>query len=134
MRYLSIDRGGKRTGLATGDDFTGQAGPVGAIHASDEDELLRQLLKAIDEYGPDELVLGVPYNMDGSEGKPAKSAMAFAERLEASSGLRVNCVDERLTSFDADEQMKQSGMTHRQKKDRRDALAATAILRDFLAD
>jgi putative Holliday junction resolvase len=133
MRYLAIDSGGKRTGLAVGDDLTGQAGPVGMIETSDPATLLREIRQAIDEHAPDELVIGVPLNMDDTVGPAAKKAQALAMLLEQNTGLKVHCVDERLTSFEADELMKQSGLTHKQKKARRDALAATAILRDFLA-
>lgn len=133
MRYLAIDPGGKRTGLAVGDDLTGQAGPVGMIETSDPATLLREIRKAIDEHAPDALVIGVPLNMDDTVGPAAKKAQALAMLLEQNTGLKVHCVDERLTSFEADELMKQSGLTHKQKKARRDALAAAAILRDFLA-
>jgi putative Holliday junction resolvase len=132
MRYLAIDYGGKRTGLAVGDDLTRQAGPVGLIETSDNAELLRQLRERIDEFGPDALVIGVPYNMDGTAGPAAKKAEALAMLLEKATGLPVHRVDERLTSYDADERMKQTGLTRGQKKQRRDALAAAAILRDFL--
>ncbi len=133
MRYLAIDPGGKRTGLAVGDDLTGQAGPVGMIETSDPATLLSKIKNAIDEHGPDQLVIGIPLNMDGTIGPGAKKAQALAMLLEENTRLKVHCVDERLTSFAADDLMKQSGLTHKQKKTRRDALAATAILQDFLA-
>ena len=131
MRYLGIDPGAKRTGLAVGDDVTKQAGPVGVVEASDPGELLRGIREAIEEHGPDAIVVGVPYNMDGTEGPEAKKAQALATLLQGATGLRVHLFDERLTSFEADELMK--GLyTRKQKKARRDALAAAAILRDFL--
>lgn len=133
MRYLAIDPGGKRTGLAVGDDLTKQSGPVGVIETSDPATLLREIKNAIDEHGPDELVIGVPLNMDDTAGPAAKKAQALAILLEQNTGLKVHCVDERLTTFAADDLMKQSGLTHKQKKARRDAIAAAAILNDFLA-
>lgn len=132
-RYLAIDPGEKRTGLAVGEDITGHAGPVGVVEAADPATLLKALRDAIEQHGPDALVIGVPYNMDGTEGPAARKAQALAMLLEANTGLRVHRVDERLTSYAADQAMKQSGLTHKQKKARRDALAAAAILRDFLA-
>ena len=133
MRYLAIDPGEKRSGLAVGDDESGQVGPVGVIEPSDPANLLRELRRAIDEYEPDALVVGVPYNMDGSSGPGARKSEALAMLLEQNTGLKVHRFDERLTSFDADERMSGSGLTHGQKKARRDAIAAAAILRDFLA-
>lgn len=133
MRYLAIDLGEKRTGVAVGDDVTGLATPVDVVVTASEAERLAQLLKLIDEHGPAALVLGLPLNMDGSEGPAAKRARAFADLLAKRSGLPVHAVDERLSSEAANHQMAQSGLTHKQKKARRDALAAAVILRDFLA-
>ncbi len=133
MRYLAIDLGGKRTGLAVGDDFTGQAGPVDVIHTADPVELRRAIVRAVEEHGPDELVIGVPFNMDGTEGPAAKAAREIAEQIAGDTGLKVHLVDERLTSFEAEQLIRELGLTRKQKKQRLDALAATAILRDFLA-
>lgn len=132
MRYLAIDLGGKRTGLAVGDDVTMQAGPVDVIETADPATLLRELRGAIDIHGPDALVIGVPYNMDGTLGPAAKKAQALAMLLEQHTGLTVHLADERLTTYAADQLMQGQDLTHGQKKARRDALAATAILRDFL--
>jgi len=132
-RYLAIDPGDKRTGLAVGDDVTGHAGPAGVIEAADPAALLRGLRQAIEEHGPDAIVVGVPYHMDGSEGPGARKALALAILLEEHTGLPVHRMDERLTSFEAEQMLHGQGLTHKQKKARRDALAATAILRDFLA-
>jgi len=133
MRYLAIDPGDKRTGLAVGDDETGQAGPAGLITTSDPATLLRQIADAIEEHGPDALVIGIPLNMDGSAGPAAQKARALAMMLSDHTGLEVHEVDERLTSYEADQRMSQSGLTRKQKKQRRDAIAAAAILSDFLA-
>ncbi len=132
MMYLSIDRGGKRTGLAVGDDVLRLASPVDVIHTANEDELIRQIVKAIDEQMPDELVLGLPLNMDDSEGPAAKAARVFADKLTQTTGKVVHLVDERLSSYHADQLMSQTGLTHGQKKARRDALAAANILQAFL--
>ncbi len=131
MRYLAIDPGGKRTGLATGDDRTQLVGPIGIVESGDPQTLLRAIARAIDEHGAEALVIGLPLNMDGSPGPAAKRAEALAQLLEAHSGLPVHRVDERLSSYQADQDMSRSGYTRKQKKQRRDALAAAAILRDF---
>jgi putative Holliday junction resolvase len=70
--------------------------------------------------------------MDGSEGPAAKKARALAMMLHQHTGLQVHTFDERLTSYEADQRMSQSGLTRKQKKQRRDAIAAAAILSDFL--
>ena len=83
---------------------------------------------------PMRLIVGWPVNMDGTPGPAAKSARAFADEAATRFGLPVHLQDERLTSADADESMARTGLTHGQKKQRRDALAAAAILRAFFAD
>lgn len=103
------------------------------------DDLLAALLNAIErELGPPgsggEIVVGLPLNMDGSEGPRAKLVQAFAQRLAGASARRVHLHDERLSSVEADKRMARTGLTHGQKKKRRDALAAAAILRSFLDD
>ncbi len=139
MRYLCIDLGDKRTGLAVGDDITGLATAVGVLEVPRERDAGRALLsaiaRAIDEHlGPrDQLVLGFPLNMDDTEGPRAKMVRGFAAQLGEQTDRQVHLHDERLSSVQADWEMGRTGLTHKQKKHKRDALAAAAILRDFLA-
>lgn len=132
MRYLAIDLGGKRTGLAVGDDESGIVTPLEVANVGDDAQRLHAIGRAIDAQGPDALVLGLPLNMDGSPGPAAKAASAFAEVLRQRFALSVYLADERLSSAVADEQMARRGLTRGDKKARRDALAAATILRDFL--
>ncbi|MCB9838323.1 MAG: Holliday junction resolvase RuvX [Phycisphaeraceae bacterium] len=135
MRYLAIDLGDKRTGLAVGDDLTGIVTPREVLsipRLPAPDRLLDAIAARIDEFGPDELVLGLPLNMDGSEGPQAKAVREFGAALAERSGLEVRYQDERLTSAEAEWTLAGSGRTHGQKKALRDALAAAAILRDYL--
>jgi putative Holliday junction resolvase len=137
VRYLAIDLGERRTGLAVGDDATGLAEPYRVVevkrrHDEVPDLLLRAVREAIDDHGAGALVVGLPLNMDDSEGAQAKAARVAGDAIGAAVGLPVHYQDERLTSAEADWAMAQSGMTRKQKKQLRDALAAAAILRDFL--
>jgi len=132
MRYLSVDLGDKRTGLAIGDDTTGLVSPVGVVEQPRGERLAAAIAKAVAEHQPDALVVGLPINMDGTEGSRAKITRAFGDTLTTITGLPLHYQDERLTTFAADQHMNQSGRTRRQKKAIRDALAAAEILRDFL--
>lgn len=142
MRYLGIDLGDKRTGLAMGDNLLRIATPAGVVEVASAQDggnaLLAALQREVDErlgVGPGsigELVIGLPLNMDGSEGPRARASRAFAERLAERTGRRVHLVDERLTTAAADWSMSQTGLTHKQKKRRRDAIAAAALLQGFL--
>ena len=140
MRYLAIDLGDKRTGFAAGDDVIGLVQPLSVVEAHTRALQLRAALRAIDEYGPDRIVLGLPFNMDGTEGPRAKLVREFAAELEKAfradrgphARFSLDFHDERLSSFDAEERLKRTGRTHGEKKALRDALAACAILEDFL--
>jgi putative Holliday junction resolvase len=133
MRYLAVDVGDKRTGLAAGDDVVRLVQPVEVIQVPRGPALLAALARAVERHGPDALVVGLPLNMDGSEGGAAKSVREFGALLAERTRLPVHYQDERLTSFEADERMARSGRTHREKRELRDALAACAILEGFLA-
>lgn len=143
MRYLALDIGDKRTGLATGDSFTRVAAPAGVIEVSraagEGEDLIRAIERAVArELGEDptsgEVVVGLPLNMDGSEGPRAALMRSFGERLAERTGRAVHLADERLTTEEARWRMARTGLTRKQKKERKDAIAAAAILEAFLAE
>ena len=133
MRYLAVDIGGRRTGFAIGERELGMVQPLNVVEHPHEEAMLLAVDAAIAEHGPDELVIGLPLNMDDSEGPAARNAHRLAEALRERTGLEVHLQDERLTSFEADARMAQSGRTHAGKKRIRDAIAAAALLEDFIA-
>ena len=133
MRYLAIDLGGKRTGLASGDDITGIVTPLEVVTAAKPEHRLQQIQRILDREGPDAIVVGLPLNMDGTAGPAAAAVRSFGDTLRERTGIDVRFHDERLTSHAADQAMARSGLTHGGKKARRDAVAAAVILKDFLA-
>lgn len=132
MRFLAFDIGERRTGVAAGDDIIRLVQPIEVIEAPRGPQLLARLSRLLDEHAPDAVVVGLPLNMDGSDGPAAVAMRAFARDLAQRVSIPVHLQDERLTSSDADARMARSGRTHAQKKALRDALAAAAILEDFL--
>ena len=131
MRVLALDIGDKRTGVAVGDTGTRIVSPVAGLEAAG-DALVEAVRRLIAEHAPDVIVIGLPLNMDGTEGDRAKIVRAVGERLAAAAAdLPVHYQDERLTTFAADQAMARSGLTRGDKKKRRDALAAVEILRDY---
>ena len=134
MRYLAIDLGDKRTGLALGDDTTKIVSPAGRLEIPrlQGGDLIEAVLKTIAEHEPGGIVVGLPLHMDDTEGDRAKIAREFGNQLQVKCELPIHYQDERLTSFAADQHMAQTGRTHQDKKKLRDALAAVEILRDFL--
>lgn len=135
MRYLAVDLGQKRTGIAVGDSITGIVSPIEVLHVAAGPELLNAVAGVcVEHLGPKgQIVLGMPLNMDGTEGPAAKSVRDFGQKLSERTGRAVNYMDERLTSVQAEWELSGSGLTRGQKRDKRDALAAAAILKDFLS-
>lgn len=141
MRIFAIDLGDQRTGLALADTITNIASPAGLIEIPIErndgqallDEILRQLIA--NTGGTDtELLIGMPLNMDDTEGPRAKLVRVYAQRIANAANLPIILVDERRTSIAANARMAQTGLTHKQKKKRRDAIAAATIAQSYLDD
>ena len=131
-RYLAIDLGDRRTGVAVGDDGTCLVTPLSVLEVPRGPALDEAIARVVDEHAPDAIVVGLPLHMDGTEGDRAKISRAFGEGLAARTGVPVHYQDERLTSDAAETRLAQSGRTHKQKKAVRDAIAAAVILADFL--
>ena len=113
MRILAVDLGDVRTGLAAGEDVTGTVQPLEVIVERDEQGRLEKIAAAILDFGPDLVLVGLPINMDDTEGPRALAARAFGARLGKRTGVPVEFHDERLSSFEADESLKGSGLTHK---------------------
>jgi putative pre-16S rRNA nuclease len=139
MRILSIDLGDQRTGLARADRITNIASPAGLIEVPIDHDDGKRLLEALaqeiaSEPNDCEILIGLPLNMDDTVGPRAKLVMDFAQRLANLANRPIILVDERRTSVAADSKMSQTGLTHKQKKKRRDAIAAAAIAELYLSD
>ncbi|MBI9018160.1 MAG: Holliday junction resolvase RuvX [Phycisphaerae bacterium] len=134
MRYLAIDYGLKRIGLAHCDPAEIIVGPFAQIDVDSEGlpKVFNKLINIIKENQFEAIVLGLPVNMDGSEGYQAKLTRDFAEQLCQKVAIPVHFQDERLSSSAADEMLAETGFTNKKRKARRDALAACEILRDWL--
>lgn len=131
-RYLAVDLGDRRTGTASGDDQTGFVAPGSVLEIPRGPRLVERLAAAVTDADADAIVLGLPLNMDGTEGPRAALTRAFAAELAAATGRPVHLQDERLTSAAAEARLAGSGRTRQEKKRLRDALAAAELLRDFL--
>lgn len=131
MRYIGIDLGTRRIGLAFGDEL-GVATPLPALTQAVPPNREAALLAVIRERRADEIVLGHPLNMDDSAGPKAKEAEAFAAKLRAELGLPVHLVDERLTSYEAELTIAKSRRRNVRASGIIDSRAATLILQDYL--
>lgn len=132
MRVMAIDYGDARTGVAISDVTGLLAGFTTVIHSRKSDVVLDELVKIMGEHGVDELVMGFPRNMDGTEGPRADLYREFAARLEEKSGMSVNLWDERRTTIEAHQILHASGKKMKNHKKTVDAVAATLILEGYL--
>ncbi len=131
-RWLGIDHGSKRVGVAVGDASVAIATPVTVLDGANLDHIIRRIVELAEEHGASGAVVGWPLNMDDTEGPQGKIARAFAANLADQTDLDVRLWDERLSSFQADQALAQT-FTRKKKKARQDAIAAAVILQDFLS-
>jgi putative Holliday junction resolvase len=130
---MALDVGARRIGLAVSDPLglTAQALPTfvrGADLAGD----LNKLQIIIEEMDVKLLVVGLPYNMNGSLGEQAVKIQEFADKLRQFTGLELRYIDERLTTAAADSLMKMDGQNRKKRSQKADMIAAQLILQSFL--
>lgn len=133
MRCLGIDYGERRIGLSYGDEI-GVATPLPALIDADPEKRWTALTALVKQRRISDLVLGYPLNMDETAGFKAKEVDAFAERLRTVFNLPVHLVDERLTSYEAEESIPKSKRREVRASGLIDSRAATIILQDFLEE
>ena len=130
---IGIDLGMKRTGLAICDDGQKVAVPLLTLEKERKDsDRIRRIRRMAEQRGAVGFVLGLPLNMDGTEGEMATWARAFGQKLSEKSGLPVTLVDERLTSAEAREGMSEVGASETRQKELVDQVAASLILQSWL--
>ena len=131
MRYLGLDLGRATIGLALADDVLRTARPLRALRRRGDEADLAALRQVVEAYEVGRVVVGLPLNMDGSQGPSARMAQAFADRL-AALGLPVQLFDERLSTFEAESRLRERGFSSRAMRDKVDAEAAAVILQGWL--
>lgn len=136
-RIVALDYGRRRIGVAVSDPGRILASPHSTIeHRAPAGEPPPALLELLKQLGPTEVLIGLPLNMDGSEGVMVVEARQFGARIGAMLDLPVTERDERLSSVEADRRLLDSGLSRskRREKGRRDMVAAAILLEDFLAE
>jgi putative Holliday junction resolvase len=137
VRTLAIDLGSRRVGLALSDEGGRFATPYDVLLVSSAENASEQVAGVVRKEGVDRLAVGLPLNMDGTAGDAARKTAAWARSLSAATGKALVFIDERLSSFAAEQQLndrKRGGerLTRGGKKQRLDALAAAGFLQEFL--
>ncbi|HVF11529.1 MAG TPA: Holliday junction resolvase RuvX [Actinomycetota bacterium] len=128
---MGLDPGSRRIGVAVSDGSGKIAMPKAVIDRTAA-SYIDELSAIVKESAVSEVVVGLPLNMDGSEGPSARSARDFAAEIEKELDLPVRLLDERLTTVSVQSSMRRSGVTSRDQKGKIDKVAATLILQSFL--
>lgn len=128
-RFLGVDYGTKRVGLAISDALGITARPLDVVPRQDA---ISRISSLVDEYGVGVVVVGLPRGLSGHSGESAEGAGSLAEEISQATGVRVELVDERFTSRIAEEALLESGMKRRARRETVDKVAAAIILQSYL--
>ncbi|MBE6982966.1 MAG: Holliday junction resolvase RuvX [Ruminococcaceae bacterium] len=133
MRIMAIDYGDARTGVAISDLLCSLTGSTQVIHGRMQEKLIASLVQIARENEVGEIVVGLPRNMDGSEGPRAELCRQFAAKVEEATGLPVKLWDERWTTVEAHRILNDHNYHGKKRKNTVDAVAASLILEGYLA-
>ena len=132
-RIMGIDYGDARTGVAVSDLLCSLVGSTSVIHSRNMEKTIAQINTMVKNSDIEEIVVGLPKNMDGTEGVRAELCRDFAKRLEETTGLPVKMWDERRTTVEAHNILSAHNYHGKKRKDTVDAVAASLILEGYLA-
>ncbi len=132
MRVLAVDYGDARTGIAMSDLLCSIVGSTTVIHSRNPEKTLVEIDRLVKENGVSEIVMGLPKNMNGTEGPRAELCREFAQRLEEKTGMKVILWDERRTTVEAHQILNDHNYHGKKRKNTVDAVAASLILEGYL--
>lgn len=132
VRILAIDYGRRRIGLALSDESGATAHPLATLQRVNRRSDLRRLREICREKGVGRVIVGHPLHMSGEAGEMAAEAARFAERVKKATGIETELVDERLTSWQAEQMAGEMASAKRRKESQLDDVAAAILLREYL--
>lgn len=133
MRIMGVDYGDARTGIAISDLLCSIVGSTTVIHSRNAEKTVAQIQQIVIEKEIGEIVIGLPKNMDGTEGPRAQLCREFAALVEEKTGKKVVMWDERRTTVEAHNILSAHNYHGKKRKDTVDAVAASLILEGYLA-
>lgn len=133
MRVMGVDFGDARTGIAVSDLLCSIVGSTTVIHSRNTEKTIAEIQQLVNAHGVGEIVVGLPRNMDGTEGPRAELCRSFAQRIEEATGLPVKLWDERRTTVEAHQILSDHNYHGKKRKNTVDAVAASLILEGYLA-
>lgn len=132
MRWLGLDYGDRRIGVAVSDELGWTAQGLTVIERKTPEQDVQRIGEVVREYGVSAIVLGLPRNMNGSVGPRGEICIAFAETLREMLKLPVHLWDERLTTVSAERTLLEADVSRKKRKQVIDKMAASLILQGFL--
>lgn len=131
-RIMGIDYGDARTGIAISDLLCSIVGTTTVIHSRRPEKTLAEIQKLVAEHDIGMIVMGLPKNMDGTEGSRAELCRGFAQQVRQATGLEVALWDERRTTVEAHNILNEHNYHGKKRKNTVDAVAASLILEGYL--
>lgn len=132
MKMMGLDYGDRRIGVAVSDDLGWTAQGVEVIDRLREGAELERIIKLVEQYAVEEIVVGLPKNMNGSIGPRGEICMTFAEELRTKLKLPVHLWDERLTTVSAQRTLIEADVSRKKRKGVVDKIAAVLILQNYM--
>ncbi len=132
MKIFAVDYGDARTGLAHCDVYESIASPVGTVFEWNRDKCLAKVADIIKKDGAQLIVVGLPVNMDGTQGERAQKCRDFAEKLTQLTGIETVMWDERVTTVQAIGILNETNVRGKKRKEVIDTVAATLILESYM--
>lgn len=132
MRILGLDVGSKRIGIALSDEMGWTAQGKGALIRKGMSKDIEEISQLVAQYGVEEIVVGLPLNMNGSLGVGAREVLSFIEKIKGPIGLPIKTWDERLSTVAVERTLLEGDVSRKKRKNVIDKLAAVFILQGYL--
>ncbi|MFW5982582.1 MAG: Holliday junction resolvase RuvX, partial [Candidatus Brocadiia bacterium] len=132
MRIMALDHGDRRVGVAISDPLEIAAHAVTTLESDDSDRIIDDVRELVEEKDAELVVVGLPINMNGTEGERARKARSFAKQLRRTLDVPVELTDERLSSAEAHRALSQQNVSMGERGRRVDQMAAQVILRRYM--
>jgi putative Holliday junction resolvase len=131
-RYMALDVGDRRIGVALSDPLQILASPLLIIIRTSDEHALLEITGLVNKHGVEKLIVGMPYSLDGTIGPQAEKVLLFKAKVAAQLSIEIVLQDERLSSVTADQKLKETRKKSARLREKIDAAAAAVILQSYL--
>jgi len=131
-RYMALDVGDRRIGVALSDPLQILASPLLIIIRTSDEHALLEITGLVNKHGVEKLIVGMPYSLDGTIGPQAEKVLLFKAEVAAQLNIEVVLQDERLSSVTADQKLKETRKKSARLREKIDAAAAAVILQSYM--